>query len=457
MFNSLPYTDFHDLNIEWLLNTVKSLSATTANFQSQLNNLQAQIDNLNFDEAVQDYIENNPNVFDGYVKSNFYNTTNISSIISRVDLVNDTSTYTVEGAVLVGTNLYVSFYSASQNITSINVYNFAGQSPLQPTATHTYNFIGHANNLIYREDLNLIFTIAYGAGNQLISINPTTLDANIYHAFTGNLDPVIDTSKYLNVIWTGKEWYVFYTGKMPQCDIYSENFTFLKQIVFHTIGNQGCFYDNGTIMFPSSGKRSLIEVCDLDGNCLKQIFIPNTIDELEGIFKFNNHYYLIFNNELTTTDYFVLSSIGTGDETSNQFTLSSLGRNIRLFTGEANQLTAYTLNANPNLFSHLVFTAASASGTVIRKFWVENNFAETGSFYQSFVHTTAAGNNWLCGCQIAYNATSFTPQYMNMKTITDEIGSSINTTSPNWAGSGWKILTVDGVNLNGIRQSFPNT
>lgn len=60
-FSNFPYTDFHDLNIDWLLRTVKDLDTKWDSYYTQWNKWQADvqnyIDNLDYIAAIDNYLD----------------------------------------------------------------------------------------------------------------------------------------------------------------------------------------------------------------------------------------------------------------------------------------------------------------------------------------------------------------------------------------------------------------
>lgn len=61
-FSNFPYTDFHDLNLDWLLKTVKNLDTKWDDYYTQWNkwqtDVQNYIDNLDYIKAIDDYMDN---------------------------------------------------------------------------------------------------------------------------------------------------------------------------------------------------------------------------------------------------------------------------------------------------------------------------------------------------------------------------------------------------------------
>lgn len=60
-FSNFPYTDFHDLNLDWLLRTVKDLDTKWDSYYTQWNKWQADvqnyIDNLDYIAAIDNYLD----------------------------------------------------------------------------------------------------------------------------------------------------------------------------------------------------------------------------------------------------------------------------------------------------------------------------------------------------------------------------------------------------------------
>ncbi len=60
-FSNFPYTDFHNLNLDWLLGTVKDLDTKWDNYYTQWNKWQADvqnyIDNLDYISAIDKYLD----------------------------------------------------------------------------------------------------------------------------------------------------------------------------------------------------------------------------------------------------------------------------------------------------------------------------------------------------------------------------------------------------------------
>ena len=61
-FSNFPYTDFHNLNLDWLLDTVKDLNIKWDDYYKQWNkwqqDVQNYIDNLDYIKAIDDYMDN---------------------------------------------------------------------------------------------------------------------------------------------------------------------------------------------------------------------------------------------------------------------------------------------------------------------------------------------------------------------------------------------------------------
>lgn len=61
-FSNFPYTDFHNLNLDWLLDTVKDLNIKWDDYYKQWNKWQSDvqnyIDNLDYIKAIDDYMDN---------------------------------------------------------------------------------------------------------------------------------------------------------------------------------------------------------------------------------------------------------------------------------------------------------------------------------------------------------------------------------------------------------------
>ena len=60
-FSNFPYTDFHNLNLDWLLRTVKDLDLKWDDYYTQWNkwqtDVQNYIDNLDYITAIDKYLD----------------------------------------------------------------------------------------------------------------------------------------------------------------------------------------------------------------------------------------------------------------------------------------------------------------------------------------------------------------------------------------------------------------
>ena len=60
-FSNFPYTDFHNLNLDWVLDTVKDLNIKWDDYYTQWNqwqtDVQNYIDNLDYISAIDNYLD----------------------------------------------------------------------------------------------------------------------------------------------------------------------------------------------------------------------------------------------------------------------------------------------------------------------------------------------------------------------------------------------------------------
>lgn len=363
--------------------------------------------------------------------------------------------YTLEGCYCVGNTLIVSYFRASTKSTSLYVYNISNPaSPAIVTSRVNLTNLGHFNNIT--SDGNLLYACGYEY-NSLWSINPVTLET----AKVRDLE-----KQYLNVLYVDGLWYFQLSSNVV--DIYDASFKFIKEIIIETPTSaiQGCYYANGVLHFIQSGYCNYIYHCDKEGKCINfsTVFVP---DELECMFYYNNQYYIAFNNQSEYEDYMVGVNMSYGTNFSWAFSNDAVGRAIRIYSGDIHDGNTYKLSSNGKYFSHLVFTIATSSGTVIKRPAYYINNADSLTFYVNFSHITNSGGIWICGfdCTISSDATYTNVGYIKVNNMNIHVISNTGThTVYNMDNEGWgttigtsfKILTIDGLTEVSRLLSFPD-
>lgn len=357
---------------------------------------------------------------------------------------------TLESTCFANGKLFIIFFNNSRGA-CIGRFPI-GESPIVAEKYVADMRMGHGNSLTF--DGSYLYTVTY-TDNNLVRINPNTLEIEIVHSFSKN---------YLNCVYDD-ERKVFYL--MPATwdntvDIMDTSYNIIGSMYIDIPPARQAPYCNGKyLFFLQSGLCNYIyAVNKWTGNC-EGITAINLTDELESIFYANGTYYAAFNNQLTNTDYYIGINLNNSNQTSKQFTQDAIGRNIKLTSNTITQTGDFPLMASPEYFSHIVFKLGSASGNYIGDVEVEINYSKD-SGYATKVHVTSGGNVWHMGFSYAIKNDSvsatmgtITIGYLTLaETSAAGVFAVHKSTDGDWGTEGFQILSVYGICKTQVAQNI---
>lgn len=155
LFEQFPYTNFHDLNLDWIIEQIKTTKSAVENLTSALNSLTANIDN-NIDNAVSTKLEN------------MLTSGELADITAS--LVTPTVTGMARGAfdlskiLVIGDSFvgnwqlpditswpYILRDKLGLNADDMTIYSFGGGGYIALDIDHKQNYIDNFNNVIIPE------------------------------------------------------------------------------------------------------------------------------------------------------------------------------------------------------------------------------------------------------------------------------------------------------------------
>lgn len=155
LFEQFPYTNFHDLNLDWIIEQIKTTKSAVENLTSALNSLTANIDN-NIDNAVSTKLEN------------MLTSGELADITAS--LVTPTVTGMARGAfdlskiLVIGDSFvgnwqlpditswpYILRDKLGLNADDMTIYSFGGGGYIALDNDHKQNYIDNFNNVIIPE------------------------------------------------------------------------------------------------------------------------------------------------------------------------------------------------------------------------------------------------------------------------------------------------------------------
>lgn len=190
VFRQFPYSNFHELNMDWLLNKVKELSnewfAYHENMEEWKNDtdqafadLKAYVENyfedldveseidriLNelaaegfFDDAIARIIERAGNVSCNLVMTKFYDYTNDYAFS--------------QSCCYIGNNKFAAYYIKNTNMGIIRIYDTNTWTLVRENEVEAY----HGNSLTYNPDTNKIYAVALYSAGQANTILPDVFE-----------------------------------------------------------------------------------------------------------------------------------------------------------------------------------------------------------------------------------------------------------------------------------------
>lgn len=452
--DSLSYYELLCKTVDYLNNMGEDVSQLA----NELNKLKEEVKNITFEPEIQSrvdylfqqYVSDNPSLFQAFsTKSATGNRRNLY-VDKVVNFEQNGREYTLEGCVLIGTTLYVSFYKNSTKLCSIQTFDITSSANPLPILKDSGSHAdwGHLNNLIFDEETGLIYGTTFTDLNlpALIGINPTTLAT----ASTQTL-----SKPYINVLKINGEWYLF--DSSGNCDVYNGSFQLQRTFQFDAPSSaiQGAYYDGENIVLLRSGYNNALYFVDTFGHAIGNAYL-DLPKELECIFEYNGEVYACFNNTGENIDFFVRTDLKYKTEMTWSFSKNNLGRNVKINGTGWTTLGSYPLDNAPVYFSHLRITIEAANGTDIARPEIYVNGANFNVWVNG-THTTSGGTTWIWHMRINGNADTASINVTDMGNLVINPSGTMayyNTSSPEWDTMGIKVREVYGSNYLNHAQSF---
>lgn len=174
MFNKFPYTDFHELNADWIINTIKQLIADWDSLKGDFNNLKEYVDSQISDDHIR-YIVN-------YMIDKYMSSGKLDELIKGNNLLEVADYYPVyqhytrvesydamapgaQGFCIANRNgvpyifCGMSASDGSVSTGSIAMYRMDSDSPI---TEHMSNDLGHLNDMCYYPKDDAIICVGHG-------------------------------------------------------------------------------------------------------------------------------------------------------------------------------------------------------------------------------------------------------------------------------------------------------
>lgn len=289
LFNQFPWSNFHEINLDWLIKTVKEIKKDYDEYDKKFGDLKNDVDNTldkindkttNMQEYVDNYLDELINEGHGeelFRQANMNFKYNFKRVLRTLHKTNyslnnfdDTTPIYLQGACL-GENGTYYYALINKDATKAKIYQVS-QTGAIINESELLEGLGKANDMTLYNNKLFIATQT----NDIVIVNATTLEKITTRTQNFNVWNIAydknGTSIYrLVTVSNGKAYYLDPNNYIPMTsrtlDIETENTA------------QGIGVNNGLIYFTTSNANT-IKVYDPIGN--KLLFTQNLGEELDG-------------------------------------------------------------------------------------------------------------------------------------------------------------------------------
>lgn len=219
---------------------------------------------------------------------------NLKDVIIEFDNI---SNYNLQGFTTVNNFLFMVLDEYEDTKSIIKVFNLDNGKLVK---TYDYGSLGHANDVTYNSNNNLIYVLQSGGFNKVFVFNGD----NFEYKETINISLPLRSLTYIDDLdkYAGR---TIATGFMFNNDLsLSSNIPFVMGMNFsNKVGHQGWAYYNGFIYYTNwswirlgGDGSNIIYIYDLKGNKVDELKTKNDIGEIEDIAFYDNKMILGFNS-----------------------------------------------------------------------------------------------------------------------------------------------------------------
>lgn len=282
MFHKYPYTDFHELNIDWLLNEWKKFLNEYTSLNDRVENMEQAIED--FREYLNDYFDNldvqeeinnkmDEMEADGSLEtilSHYVYITHNPDLVQVLNVAMNSHIYDVpsnpQPAFLQGYTSYNGVsYLAFMDPTNTNTdaiirsySNATGQLLNEARIQNAY----HANSMCVHDGHLLLCTSNY----TIISINPSSLAFELVYPVTKNIRSL---SSYNGVLYVTDSDYNLYAMTLPPDENYELKCNYQINNPAYSFIQSGCVY--GDYFYAISSNPKIIAAVNINTGTIRNI------------------------------------------------------------------------------------------------------------------------------------------------------------------------------------------
>lgn len=278
MFHDYPYTDFHELNLDWLLaewkkflNEYVALNGRIDDMETTIGEFRNYFDTLDVQEEINNKLDEM--MLDGSLETllahyvyfthnpDLYQILNVPMITHQYDYSGNVSQGFIQGYTSYGGSSYMAFIDHTGQLNDIIIRKYANDSGTLIGEGVIVNG-GHANSLTVHEGHLLMTTL----NNSIISIDPITLDQEIVYPTQRNITWI---SSYNHILYGGDvDGNLIVITLAPE-----ESYTVLSNYQINNPAynfiQSGCVYDN--YLYVISMNPKVIAVISIETGTIRNI------------------------------------------------------------------------------------------------------------------------------------------------------------------------------------------